>query len=311
MPPGLPAPLRAFLSNGGVVQADSGGPRKRPSLGAPAAAPAPAPAPAARLSVSDAFGSVEDGPPAPAHGGASSGALSGGDSDEVSHGVMDLTAASKKLLGTQNAALEVIPSRSSLFSTSACGLNRPMHSTSQVSERAVSSVRGLIQRLATERVSIAAATANAEADVQAQTAKLEAALEELNVLRAQCEELRRRHGEALANQSSVEQRLSQAAAERQALLSSIEDTRRTIAQLTNEKDVVHGELRDATAESAAEKERQVTFAVGASSRRFSMRTVLLQSAIGRAAHHAKNEAAGLHGEIETLSKILMSLNEDK
>lgn len=121
----------------------------------------------------------------------------------------------------------------------------------------MSSVRNLIQRLATERVSIAAATANAEADVQAQTVKLESALQELNLLREQCEELRRRQAEALGNQMSVEKRLSQAALERHSLLSAIEETRRSIAQLSNEKDEVQASLRAAVAESAGEHTKQV------------------------------------------------------
>lgn len=127
----------------------------------------------------------------------------------------------------------------------------------QVSERAVSSVRSLIQKLATERVSVSAAAANAEADVQAQAAKLEAALQELNTLKDQCQDLRQRHDEALKNRGSVEQRLSQAAVERQSLLSSIEDIRRSIAQLTAEKDAVQGEISDVSASTAAEREKQV------------------------------------------------------
>lgn len=126
-----------------------------------------------------------------------------------------------------------------------------------MSERAVSSVRSLIQKLATERVSVSAAAANAEADVQAQAAKLEAALQELNTLKDQCQDLRQRHDEALKNRGSVEQRLSQAAVERQSLLSSIEDIRRSIAQLTAEKDAVQGEISDVSASTAAEREKQV------------------------------------------------------
>jgi peptidoglycan hydrolase CwlO-like protein len=115
----------------------------------------------------------------------------------------------------------------------------------------------LIQRLATERVSISAATANAEADVQAQTTKLSAALEELTVLRTQLEELRKRHTDALENQGSVEKRLSQTGAERQTLLTSIEDTRRSISQLTSDKDVLQSEIRGVAAEGGAESARQV------------------------------------------------------
>lgn len=121
----------------------------------------------------------------------------------------------------------------------------------------MSSVRGLIQRLATERVSIAAAAANAEADVLAQNAKLQAALEELGVLRAQCDELRQRHGEALENRGTVEKRLSQAAVERQSLLSSIDDTRRSITQLTSDRDAAHNGLTELAAKTGAERERQV------------------------------------------------------
>ena len=185
-----------------------------------------------RKSISDAFValSVDDSTEnVPVH---ETGGLSASGIDEVSNAVLDLTAASKKLMGTQNDALEV-------------------------SERAVSSVRNLIQKLATERVSVSAAAANAEADVQAQAAKLEAALHELNDLKDQCQELRQRHDEALKNRSSVEQRLSQAAVERQSLLSSIEDARRSIAELTSEKDVVHGEIGAVSARTAAEKEKQV------------------------------------------------------
>ena len=125
-----------------------------------------------------------------------------------------------------------------------------------MSDRAVHSIRALIQRLVTERVSIAAATANAEADVQAQTSKLEAALEELAVLSSQCEELRRRHTEALHNHGSVEKRLSQAGVERQSLLTSIEDTRRNITQLSSDKDAVQAEMRTVAAKGAAEIMKQ-------------------------------------------------------
>ncbi len=52
----------------------------------------------------------------------------------------------------------------------------------QVSDKAVSGLKGLVQRLAQERVSLSAVTANAEADVSAAAAKLDGALTELNGL---------------------------------------------------------------------------------------------------------------------------------
>ena len=104
-----------------------------------------------------------------------------------------------------------------------------------------------------------AAVANAEADVQAQTKKLEAALEELNSLRYQCDELRRQHSEALQHQSSVEKRLAHATVERQTLLASIEDVRRTINQLNSDKDAVQLELRNQAADISSTEAKKVYY----------------------------------------------------
>lgn len=106
VPPGLPSPLRAFLASGGKLSPDldqAKGPRAvHPEPRATASVPAPA-----RLSVSDAFGSVEsDITKAPQIQDAGR-SVSVSDSEEVSNGVLDLTSATKKLIGTQNAALEV------------------------------------------------------------------------------------------------------------------------------------------------------------------------------------------------------------
>lgn len=77
------------------------------------------------------------------------------------------------------------------------------------------------------------------------------------MLSAQCEELRRRHSEALLNQGSVEKRLSQVGIEKQTLLVSIEDTRRNITQLMNDKDLIQVELREVGGDIAKERATQV------------------------------------------------------
>lgn len=65
------------------------------------------------MSVSDAFGSVEipaSSPPEKVHGakpGSERDELSAGDVEQVTSGVLNLADANKKLISSQNAALEV------------------------------------------------------------------------------------------------------------------------------------------------------------------------------------------------------------
>jgi hypothetical protein len=118
VPPGLPAPMRAFLASGGALpepgQGQGQGQARRPPPAAAGPA-AQAPAPRPRMSVGDAFGDIPQSSPAPqssgsgagAGAGAGHGGISDGDSDEVAGAVIDLTTASKKLVVSQNAALEV------------------------------------------------------------------------------------------------------------------------------------------------------------------------------------------------------------
>lgn len=109
MPPGLPAPLRAFLSTQGQSESIATYAKLSSFSGSPAELPnvSPVPVPSARLSVSKAFDSIQEDVDVASKYDHSAPSTTTGESDEVSHGVLDLAAASKKLMGTQNAALEV------------------------------------------------------------------------------------------------------------------------------------------------------------------------------------------------------------
>ena len=93
LPPGLPAPLKAFLTNGGVVPPPS-----------PITPVVPQPlAVAPKVTVSEAFAAVEvAAPPA-----ARSAAIQQADADDVSSGIANLTDTTKKLVAVQGSAIEV------------------------------------------------------------------------------------------------------------------------------------------------------------------------------------------------------------
>lgn len=129
MPPGLPAPLRAFISSGGKLEAPSDTSR-RPSLGAPAAASAHTSSSVAspKMSVTDAFAAVSTPvvPTTPDRtDGQRSNSLDGGSlsttaTEEVTQAVMDLSDVSKKLVGSNNSAMEVALRIPLLFLNSCC-----------------------------------------------------------------------------------------------------------------------------------------------------------------------------------------------
>ena len=108
--------MKSFLSSGGVISpAPVSPPAVAPNPVQSAAVSTAASNPPKKLSVSDAFGSVEDTPivtpPATAtnnsHHNQSNDNVSSSDIEGLSTGVVNLTDASKKLISTQNAALEV------------------------------------------------------------------------------------------------------------------------------------------------------------------------------------------------------------
>lgn len=113
LPPGMPSPLKTFLTNGGLITAAPAVPQN-PTVQAPVpsapqgqvkVAPTSSPNPppqVAKMSVSDAFNKVE-----PVVQLASSKTFSSADLEEVSEGVLNLADTTKKLIVTQNNALEV------------------------------------------------------------------------------------------------------------------------------------------------------------------------------------------------------------
>jgi hypothetical protein len=157
LPPGLPAPLRAFLASGTIALPSDNNPAAKSS---PTSVPQ---IPVAHIdppkqTVSQAFDAVEPLAVAVANklpdARPSKGAGDAADVDDMASAVSSMSDAAKKLSQSQNTTMEA-------------------------SEKTLSSLKSLVQRLNTERIALTAAAANAESNAAALSSKLARAVEDL------------------------------------------------------------------------------------------------------------------------------------
>jgi hypothetical protein len=158
LPPGLPAPLRAFLASGSIAApAESPAVKAAPAPAAPQVLPVVHSDPP-KQTVSQAFDAVE--PPAMTVANKipdvrpSKGAVDATEVEDMASAVSSMGDAAKKLSQSQNTSMEA-------------------------SEKTLSSLKSLAQRLNTERIALAAAAANAESNASALSSKLARAVEDL------------------------------------------------------------------------------------------------------------------------------------
>lgn len=154
LPPGLPAPLRAFLANGGVVVPETAA--KGPSTPAPLAAAPHVDKP--KQSVSQAFDAIE--PPTTSY--------------------VTKTQEAHPKSSVDSAEINDIASAASSMGDAAKKLAQSQNTSIESTEKALSSVKALVQKLNTERIALAAAAANAEANATTLSSKLALALEDLS-----------------------------------------------------------------------------------------------------------------------------------
>lgn len=151
---------------------------------APAPAPAPAPVEVKKLDISSAFSGFDDAPlpapsatPAPAT--SSFASVSGGDDAELRNSLDAMKAATKKTVAAHEQAVEI-------------------------GGKAYSSLQGIKQRLATDRIALEATVANAIAANNESNTKLELISQEIFQLQEQIRQLTQRLQEAQQSTSSTQ-----------------------------------------------------------------------------------------------------------
>mmetsp|Transcript_2695 Transcript_2695/g.4048 ORF Transcript_2695/g.4048 Transcript_2695/m.4048 type:complete len:1026 (-) Transcript_2695:127-3204(-) len=185
---------------------------------------------------------------------------------ELTDGVQQLADAAKRMHSAQQDAMEI-------------------------SHGMGGNLKYLMQRVATEKISLTAALGTVEQDVQETRERIQSTVDDINGLQDEMEELRKRLLAAYEAKSKAQNDDSQARAEKQRLMTVIAEGRRELAALVGEQ--VHasnllGQMGEQVAAAAAENAR-----------------------LASASASASMETAVLTAELETLRNVLASINEDK
>eukprot|EP00599_Poterioochromonas_sp_BG-1_P003600 CAMPEP_0173147282 /NCGR_PEP_ID=MMETSP1105-20130129/9046_1 /TAXON_ID=2985 /ORGANISM="Ochromonas sp., Strain BG-1" /LENGTH=911 /DNA_ID=CAMNT_0014061745 /DNA_START=28 /DNA_END=2763 /DNA_ORIENTATION=+ len=275
-PTALPPSLKMFLLNAPAIPGEVPA-ALPPAPVAVAAAPLPVPAPVPvaapvevkKLDISSAFSGFDDAPlPAPSATPApvtsSFVSASGGDDAELRNSLDAMKAATKKTVAAHEQAVEI-------------------------GGKAYSSLQGIKQRLATDRIALEATVANAIAANNESNTKLELISQEIFQLQEQIRQLTQRLQEAQQSTSSTQSRVAKAQEEKQQLLRDIDQLLKQLDHSQSDSLALTDKL------SAAERDAG--------------RLEAENKALNLSATSLRNNSAALAQENDELRRIASSLRE--
>jgi hypothetical protein len=230
MPPQLPPSLKMFLMNAPAVPVDGGVPGAVPPAGGmpPVAAaafpPAPAPVEVKKMDISSAFGSVDDIPPASSSATTSFGGGSGGNVAISSTDDYDLR---NSIDGIKNVAKKTIVAHEQAV---------------EAQGKAMASLQGIKQRLATDRIALEATLANAMTSNSDSQARLEAVTQEIYQLQEHMRGLKLKLDETMKGTDQNYQRINKATEDKATLLREIDSLLKSFDTIQADSSVIADKL---------------------------------------------------------------------